>query len=178
MNSVAETTRLTELQVLCIFEQILHGVVYLHTREPPIIHRDMKIENIFHSYNSQYKIGDFGSATTKEEDPASLNLSQRRALQELLQKKTTPCYSAPEMADLFRKKKIGTKSDVWALGWLLSFSRGVDSAGEREWRSLHSKEEEKEEEEKEEQAEETEEEEEEEKNRTSQSSALLILSIV
>lgn len=119
MNSVAETTRLTELQIMCIFEQIMEGVAYLHTRSPPVFHRDLKIENIFHSYDTKYKIGDFGSATTQYWDPAMLSTSQRTALADALQKKTTGCYRSPEMIDLFRKKVIGTQADIWACGCLL-----------------------------------------------------------
>jgi WNK lysine deficient protein kinase len=46
--------------------QILGGLNYLHTREPPIIHRDLKCQNIFINGNSgQAKIGDLGLAAIK-----------------------------------------------------------------------------------------------------------------
>jgi WNK lysine deficient protein kinase len=44
--------------------QILQGLVYLHAHEPPIIHRDLKCDNIFVNGSSGVvKIGDLGLAT-------------------------------------------------------------------------------------------------------------------
>ena len=44
--------------------QILSGLVYLHEREPSIIHRDLKCENIFiNGANGEVKIADLGVAT-------------------------------------------------------------------------------------------------------------------
>ena len=49
--------------------QILKGLAHLHTQNPPIIHRDLKCENIFVkcSSNDTLKIGDFGSAAILDE---------------------------------------------------------------------------------------------------------------
>ncbi|KAA6372563.1 MAG: putative BMP-2-inducible protein kinase, partial [Streblomastix strix] len=119
MNSIATTTRLTELQIVMIFEQIVAGVVYMHTQEPPIQHRDLKVENIFHAQDGKYKIGDFGSCTIKEQNPETMTQNQIVVLEEQIQKKTTPCYRSPEMTDLYLKQKIGLPCDVWALGCIL-----------------------------------------------------------
>ncbi|CAA2998459.1 probable serine threonine- kinase WNK10 isoform X1 [Olea europaea subsp. europaea] len=44
--------------------QILRGLHYLHTHSPPIIHRDLKCDNIFVNGNhGEVKIGDLGLAT-------------------------------------------------------------------------------------------------------------------
>jgi len=44
--------------------QILHGLDYLHSHQPPIIHRDLKCDNIFVNGNhGEVKIGDLGLAT-------------------------------------------------------------------------------------------------------------------
>lgn len=52
--------------------QILSGLHYLHTRQPPIIHRDLKCENIFiNGNNGQMKIGDLGLAVVKSRDHVS-----------------------------------------------------------------------------------------------------------
>ncbi|XP_071729007.1 serine/threonine-protein kinase WNK8-like [Rutidosis leptorrhynchoides] len=46
--------------------QILQGLDYLHSHDPPIIHRDLKCDNIFVNGNHrQVKIGDLGFATLK-----------------------------------------------------------------------------------------------------------------
>ena len=43
--------------------QILHGLVYLHGHDPPIIHRDLKCDNVFiNGHLGQVKIGDLGLA--------------------------------------------------------------------------------------------------------------------
>jgi WNK lysine deficient protein kinase len=44
--------------------QILHGLDYLHSHQPPVIHRDLKCDNIFVNGNhGEVKIGDLGLAT-------------------------------------------------------------------------------------------------------------------
>ncbi|KAF5737281.1 serine/threonine-protein kinase WNK5 isoform X1 [Tripterygium wilfordii] len=44
--------------------QILHGLVYLHAHDPPVIHRDLKCDNIFvNGHLGKVKIGDLGLAT-------------------------------------------------------------------------------------------------------------------
>jgi len=46
--------------------QILKGLHFLHTRTPPIIHRDLKCDNIFITGPiGSVKIGDLGLATLK-----------------------------------------------------------------------------------------------------------------
>ena len=47
--------------------QILQGLVYLHGHYPPIIHRDLKCDNIFINGSSgQLVIGDLGFATLQK----------------------------------------------------------------------------------------------------------------
>ena len=49
--------------------QILRGLHFLHTRSPPIIHRDLKCDNIFiNGTTGLVKIGDLGLATLKRSD--------------------------------------------------------------------------------------------------------------
>ncbi|XP_052206224.1 probable serine/threonine-protein kinase WNK4 isoform X2 [Diospyros lotus] len=43
--------------------QVLNGLVYLHSHDPPVIHRDLKCDNIFvNGHLGQVKIGDLGLA--------------------------------------------------------------------------------------------------------------------
>lgn len=51
--------------------QILHGLVYLHSHNPPIIHRDLKCDNIFVNGNhGEVKIGDLGLAIAMQQPTA------------------------------------------------------------------------------------------------------------
>lgn len=44
-------------------KQILEGLFYLHSHDPPVIHRDLKCDNIFVNGNQgEVKIGDLGLA--------------------------------------------------------------------------------------------------------------------
>ncbi|KAE8655907.1 putative serine/threonine-protein kinase WNK7 [Hibiscus syriacus] len=51
--------------------QILAGLVYLHSHDPPIIHRDLKCDNVFiNSNQGEVKIGDLGLATVLKQSNA------------------------------------------------------------------------------------------------------------
>mmetsp|Transcript_30750 Transcript_30750/g.5552 ORF Transcript_30750/g.5552 Transcript_30750/m.5552 type:complete len:108 (+) Transcript_30750:1067-1390(+) len=39
---------------------IISALVFLHSNNPPIIHRDIKLENVFINDKMQAKLGDFG----------------------------------------------------------------------------------------------------------------------
>lgn len=53
-----------DIQAIKIWaRQILDGLVYLHGHDPPVIHRDLKCDNIFvNGHLGQVKIGDLGLA--------------------------------------------------------------------------------------------------------------------
>ena len=85
-------------------EGILNGLKYLH-QSMNIIHRDLKLDNIFLNEDFEVKIGDFGLAT-------KLNFVQRF-------KKVacgTPNYQAPE---IIQNKKYTYAVDIWSLGCIL-----------------------------------------------------------
>jgi WNK lysine deficient protein kinase len=51
--------------------QILRGLDYLHGQNPPVIHRDLKCDNIFVNGNQgEVKIGDLGLATVMQQPHA------------------------------------------------------------------------------------------------------------
>ena len=79
--------------------QCLLGLEYLHSQQ--IIHRDIKLLNIFMSSNKIVKIGDMGMSKilTKKE----MKLSRVG----------TPLFLAPE---LIMKEKYDFKADIWSLG--------------------------------------------------------------
>lgn len=58
--------------------QILKGLHFLHTRTPPIIHRDLKCDNIFITGpTGSVKIGDLGLATLKAASFAKSVIGER-----------------------------------------------------------------------------------------------------
>jgi len=46
-------------------------------------------------------------------------LQEREAVQEEIEKVTTPLYRAPEQLDLFKGYRINQKVDIWALGCIM-----------------------------------------------------------
>lgn len=51
--------------------QILRGLCFLHSHNPPVIHRDLKCDNIFvNGNNGQVKIGDLGLAIIMQQPTA------------------------------------------------------------------------------------------------------------
>ncbi|TPX35315.1 hypothetical protein SmJEL517_g02312 [Synchytrium microbalum] len=114
------SSRLTEAEVLTIFSDICEAVAHMHYADPPIIHRDLKIENVLIATNGKHKVCDFGSATTRMVLPnAALPASEIRLLEEEINKYTTLQYRSPEMCDLYSRKGLTEKTDMWALGVLL-----------------------------------------------------------
>ncbi|KAJ3415646.1 hypothetical protein HDV05_004522 [Chytridiales sp. JEL 0842] len=113
-------TRLTEHEVLKIFSDVCEAVAHMHYLPQPILHRDLKIENVLIAADGTYKLCDFGSATTKMVPPAtSLTASDIRKIEDDVNRYTTLQYRAPELCDLYQKRGITEKIDMWALGVLL-----------------------------------------------------------
>lgn len=109
--------RLTEAEILTIFVDVCEGVAHMHNSRPPLLHRDLKVENILQASATSYKLCDFGSAATVSKAPT--NTQELRALEADLNRHTTLQYRAPEMVDLYLRRPVDEKSDVWALGVLL-----------------------------------------------------------
>ena len=79
--------------------QVLVGLNYLHSKK--IIHRDIKLLNLFMTKDKKIKIGDMGMSIVFDED-------------ELIHSRVgTPLYIAPE---LVKKEKYDYKIDIWSLG--------------------------------------------------------------
>uniref|UniRef100_A0A673K1T9 non-specific serine/threonine protein kinase n=1 Tax=Sinocyclocheilus rhinocerous TaxID=307959 RepID=A0A673K1T9_9TELE len=106
----------TEAEVLNIFCDACEAVARLHQCKTPIIHRDLKVENILLNDQGNYVLCDFGSATHKVLLPHKDGIT---AVEDEIKKYTTLSYRAPEMINLYQGKAITTKADIWALGCLL-----------------------------------------------------------
>ncbi|KAL5487095.1 hypothetical protein EMCRGX_G019654 [Ephydatia muelleri] len=120
MEDIVISCQLSPRQVLRVFYETCSAVAHMHGQDPPIIHRDIKVENLLLSADGTIKLCDFGSATTKRIHPDhSWTQIQRGLAEEEINKNTTPMYRAPEMIDLYSNNPINEKSDIWALGCLL-----------------------------------------------------------
>ncbi|MDP2437881.1 MAG: protein kinase, partial [archaeon] len=107
----------TDRGVLKIFEEVCHGVAVLHSKRPrPIIHRDLKVENVLFDEHLQAQVCDFGSATDRYISPSSM---RKDLIEEEIQAATTLVYRAPECIEFFSEYLITEKMDIWALGCLL-----------------------------------------------------------
>ncbi|XP_077079883.1 AP2-associated protein kinase 1 isoform X8 [Siphateles boraxobius] len=109
-------TGFSEPEVLQIFCDTCEAVTRLHQCKTPIIHRDLKVENILLHDRGHYVLCDFGSAINRSQNPQTEGVA---AVEEEIKKYTTLSYRAPEMVNLYGDKVITTKADIWALGCLL-----------------------------------------------------------
>jgi len=106
----------SEAEIVNIFCDTCEAVARLHHCQTPILHRDLKVENILQSEKGNFVLCDFGSATARVMSPEKHGTT---AVDEDIKKYTTLSYRAPEMVDLYSGKPITTKADIWALGCLL-----------------------------------------------------------
>ncbi|KAJ9677896.1 hypothetical protein PVL29_022708 [Vitis rotundifolia] len=84
--------------------QILEGLLYLHSHDPPVIHRDLKCDNIFVNGNQgEVKIGDLGLAAI---------LRQARSAHSVI---GTPEFMAPELYE----EEYNELVDIYAFGMCL-----------------------------------------------------------
>ncbi|GAA5946969.1 hypothetical protein JCM3765_002095 [Sporobolomyces pararoseus] len=112
--------RMTESEVLKIFADTVEAVAHMHYQSPPLIHRDLKVENILLTPPQTYKLCDFGSTTKplpREKVPTAVEGIQKIELE--INKTTTLQYRAPELVDVWGRKGYDEKIDIWALGVLL-----------------------------------------------------------
>ncbi|XP_008280541.1 AP2-associated protein kinase 1 isoform X3 [Stegastes partitus] len=109
-------TGFTEAEVLQIFCDTCEALARLHQCKTPIIHRDLKVENILLHDRGHYVLCDFGSATNRFQNPQTEGVA---VVEEEIKKYTTLSYRAPEMVNLYGGKVITTKADIWAMGCLL-----------------------------------------------------------
>ncbi|XP_062074215.1 serine/threonine-protein kinase EDR1 isoform X2 [Humulus lupulus] len=84
---------------------VARGMNYLHRRNPPIVHRDLKSSNLLVDKNWTVKVGDFGLSRLKK----ATFLTTRSG-------RGTPQWMAPEV---LRNEPSNEKSDVFSFGVIL-----------------------------------------------------------
>ena len=104
MDDLLKTRKnLTELEVQYYVFNLIKALQYIHSKR--IIHRDLKIGNIFLTKTMELKLGDFGLST-------ELNYERQK-------KKSlcgTPNYIAPE---IINEKAYSYEVDIWSLGIII-----------------------------------------------------------
>jgi WNK lysine deficient protein kinase len=81
--------------------QILRGLAYLHAHDPPVIHRDLKCDNVFvNGHQGTVKIGDLGLAAVLRDTQTAHSVIG------------TPEFMAPEMYD----EEYDELVDVYSFG--------------------------------------------------------------
>jgi len=96
--------RLTEIEVQCYLAQMIGSLKYLHGNR--VIHRDLKLGNLFLSDKMELKLGDFGLAAKLEFDG-----ERKRTIC------GTPNYIAPEILE--GKNGHSYEVDTWSLGVII-----------------------------------------------------------
>ena len=94
---------LSQIEIIKIATDVLHGLNFLHTQQPSIIHRDIKCDNIFiNGTTGNILIGDFGLAKKMEDSITTTILG-------------TPQFMAPEIY----KEKYDERIDIYSFGMTL-----------------------------------------------------------
>lgn len=101
---VRRRKRLVEVEVQCYALQVVAALEYLHSHK--VIHRDIKLGNLFLSERMMVKLGDFGLSTKLD-----FNGERKRTIC------GTPNYIAPEVLE--GKQGHSYEADIWSFGVLL-----------------------------------------------------------
>ena len=98
--------KITEDQLWIFIRDVASGLAYLHAQTPPIIHQDIKPDNILISKNGDYVITDFGISHKVR--------SIMRKASAYLNSAGSVAYMGPEK---FSSDYVSVKaSDIWSLG--------------------------------------------------------------
>lgn len=115
---VEKQQNIQEGLALSIFKEVVSSIHCMHTQNPPVAHRDIKIENVL-KVGGTYKLCDFGSASTERLDYSKSNKNQIKDQFSKYERTTTFMYRPPEMIDEYLQFNVTEKVDIWMLGCLL-----------------------------------------------------------
>eukprot|EP00698_Gefionella_okellyi_P005643 TRINITY_DN15117_c0_g1_i1.p1 TRINITY_DN15117_c0_g1~~TRINITY_DN15117_c0_g1_i1.p1 ORF type:complete len:969 (-),score=229.55 TRINITY_DN15117_c0_g1_i1:6-2912(-) len=94
---------LTWLQRLRMARDTAAGMLYLHSLNPPVIHRDLKTPNLLVDDHFTVKVADFGASRVKADSATMTSIG-------------TPAWTAPEV---LRNTRYSEKADVYSFGVVL-----------------------------------------------------------
>ncbi|KAH9088678.1 hypothetical protein LEN26_019410 [Aphanomyces euteiches] len=92
---------LSKFTVLC---DVVEAIVYLHSMDPPIIHRDLKTKNVLLNTHGVAKLTDFGVSRETSEDTMTAEIG-------------TVAWIAPEV---LKGVYYSEKADIYSLGVMIS----------------------------------------------------------
>ena len=102
---IDQRKKLKEIEVQYYITQLIQALIHLHDRN--IVHRDLKLGNIFLTGKMELKLGDFGLAK---------KLSFRD--EKISEMVGTPAYMAPEILE---NKGYSLEVDIWSLGVIMYY---------------------------------------------------------
>ena len=97
----------SEKEAWMLLRDVGDGLAYLHRMNPPIIHQDIKPDNIMIGNNGDYMITDFGVSSR-------VRSTLRRSMSQAFSSAGTVAYMAPERFGKDRTPVMA--SDIWSLG--------------------------------------------------------------
>ena len=92
---------------------IVRGLLYLHTRNPPVVHRDLSARNVLLTSSLVAKVSDLGNARI-------VNLQPGQLARTLTRLPGTMAYMPPEAFD--EHSQYGPRLDIFSFGHLTLFT--------------------------------------------------------
>ena len=115
LDDLLENTPNIPLAKKCsILQDVARGLVYLHSRSPAVIHRDLTARNVLLNSAMVAKIADMGNSRIINIDPGRLSRTMTRGVP------GTAVYMPPEAFNL--PPRYGPKLDMFSFGHLALFT--------------------------------------------------------
>ena len=100
--------KISLLRRLEICQQLLIGLNWLHSQKPPILHLDLKMENVLHDGQGSFKLTDFGLSAILADDVGYVESRLK-----------TPGNVGHMAPEVIQRRKFNEKADVYSMGVLM-----------------------------------------------------------